>query len=283
MSKYLAPTSDVVFKKIFGQHPHLMKSFLNALLPLENGREIIEVEYLPQELVPEIPEFKKTIADVLCKDQNGRHFIVEMQTAWVRNFKPRLLFETSKTFSRQLHSGEDYCLLQPVYGLGLVGEKFDDRPEHWYHHYKLTDTHKDPHESMDYLHLIFVELPKVPLVSRKLKKLGILWLRFMREINEETKLVSSELLEIPEISEAVRLSEESAYSPLELRYYESYWDEIRRTNALVKAGEEKGELKGELKAKKQIALKLLSQGCALPEIMALTGFSKEALETLNQS
>jgi len=265
MAKYLAPTSDVVFKKIFGHHPHLMKSFLNALLPLEDGREIVEIEYLPPELVPEIPEFKRTIADVLCKDQEGRHFIVEMQIAWVANFKPRLLHETTKTFSRQLKSGENYDLLQPVYGLGLIGQSFDPNPDQWYHHFKLTDIKKSPHESMDYLHLIFVELPKVPISfspmnSREVKKLGILWLRFMREINEDTKQVPAELLEIQEISEAVKLSEEIAYSPSELRYYESYWDELRRTNALVQAGEQRGEKRGLEKGIEQGIQKGIEQG-----------------------
>jgi hypothetical protein len=34
MSRYLNPRSDIVFKKIFGQHEHLMVSFFNLLLPL---------------------------------------------------------------------------------------------------------------------------------------------------------------------------------------------------------------------------------------------------------
>ena len=31
--RYLDPKNDLAFKKVFGQHPHLLKSFLNALLP----------------------------------------------------------------------------------------------------------------------------------------------------------------------------------------------------------------------------------------------------------
>lgn len=30
MSRYLDPKADVVFKRIFGEHPHLLKNFLNA-------------------------------------------------------------------------------------------------------------------------------------------------------------------------------------------------------------------------------------------------------------
>ena len=37
MSRYLDPKTDIVFKKIFGRHPHLLKSFFNAVLPLPEG------------------------------------------------------------------------------------------------------------------------------------------------------------------------------------------------------------------------------------------------------
>jgi hypothetical protein len=38
------------------------------------------------------------------------------------------------------------------------------------------------------------------------KKLQALWLRFLSEINEDTRVVDPELLEIPEIREAIELS-----------------------------------------------------------------------------
>jgi predicted transposase/invertase (TIGR01784 family) len=75
--RYLDPKNDLTFKRIFGEHPHLLKSFLNAVLPLP--QPIDTIEYLPAELVPEIPVFKNSIVDVRCVDKHGRQFIVEMQ------------------------------------------------------------------------------------------------------------------------------------------------------------------------------------------------------------
>ena len=57
--KYLNPKADLTFKLIFGEHADLMKSFLNALLPLEAGREIESVVYANPELIPENPGKKK--------------------------------------------------------------------------------------------------------------------------------------------------------------------------------------------------------------------------------
>lgn len=33
-SRFLNPKADLVFKRIFGDHEHLLMSFLNALMPL---------------------------------------------------------------------------------------------------------------------------------------------------------------------------------------------------------------------------------------------------------
>jgi len=52
--KYLDPKNDLTFKRIFADHPHLLISFLNAVLPLE-GREIESIEYLSPEIIPELP------------------------------------------------------------------------------------------------------------------------------------------------------------------------------------------------------------------------------------
>lgn len=80
--RYLDPKADLTFKKVFGEHPDLVISFLNALLPLEKGEEIQSIEYLSPEMVPDNPARKYSIVDVRCKDVKGRQFLVEMQTIW---------------------------------------------------------------------------------------------------------------------------------------------------------------------------------------------------------
>jgi predicted transposase/invertase (TIGR01784 family) len=77
--KYLDPKNDVIFKKIFGQHPNILRSFLNSMLPLPERQEIVELEYLSSEMIPETYLEKFTSVDVRCKDKTGRQFLVEMQ------------------------------------------------------------------------------------------------------------------------------------------------------------------------------------------------------------
>ncbi len=276
MPRYLDPKADVVFKKIFGDHPHLLISFLNAVLPLPADRPIVYLSYLPTEQIPQIPHFKRTIADVKCTDSEGRIFIVEMQIDWTDSFKQRLLFGTSQAFVKQLKKGQPYRFLQPVYGLGIIADTYDRNSPDWYHHYRLVKINDSSGDVIEHLQLVFIELPKFPVQSTPEKKLRSLWLRFLREIDEKTRTVSQELLDIPEISEAIVLAEEAAYTKAELYSYEEYWDAVstEKTRIIDKYEE------GIAETKKAIARKLLAQKIPLEEIAMLTELSLVEIKQL---
>jgi len=288
MSRYLDPKADVVFKKIFQDHPHLLISFLNAVLPLPADQPIVTLSYLPTEQIPEIPAFKHTVADVKCTDSTGRVFIVEMQIDWTQSFKQRLLFGTSQAIVKQLKKGKSYKLLQPVYGLAIIADIYDKTPA-WYHHYQLVKLGDANSDVIEHLQLIFIELPKFPVQSPDEKKLRLLWLRFLREIDAETRTVSQELLDVPEISQAVTLSEEAAYTLGELNAYEDYWKGIRSVNSMIEdtyeEGLTKGIAKGTVKGREEgrqeaihdLAINLLQSNLLSPEkVAALTGLSLDS-------
>jgi predicted transposase/invertase (TIGR01784 family) len=231
MSRYLDPKTDIVFKKIFGEHKHLLKSFLNALLPLPEDGLIVGIEYLSAEQVPAIPVLKRPIVDVKCTDQQGRIFIVEMQIEWTDGFMQRMLFNTSHAYVKQLKKGHEYHLLQPVYGVALLAENFQPTMAEWYHHYKMVNI-QDTQKTIEGLQLVFVELKKFKPAAYHEKKLQALWLRFMR-LNEKTEEIPADLLEMPEIKEAIHLLEASAYSAAELEYYDKYWDSVSCEKTLI--------------------------------------------------
>ena len=224
--KYLDPKADLTFKKVFGEHPELVKSLLNALLPFKSEEEeITSVTYLTPEMVPQTPTRKYSIVDVRCEDAQGRQFIVEMQMVWSAEFKQRVLFNASKAYVKQLNRGEDYSLLKPVYSLNLVNEVFEPELDDYYHYYHLV--HEEHTEKViDGLHLVFVELPKFTPHTFTEKKMQVLWLRYLTEIDEKTKKVPAELLANPEIAKAVSEIEESAYTEEELLGYDEFWDMV---------------------------------------------------------
>lgn len=256
--RYLDPKNDLTFKKVFGQHPHLLKSLLNALLPLPDDRQIVSIEYLPAELVPPIPLFKNSIVDVRCVDSEGRQFIVEMQMLWTDSFYQRVVFNASKAYVKQINSGENYDQLQTVYSLNLIDDTFTPETDPaYYHHYQIVNI-ANTERRIEGLEFIFVELPKYNPQTITEKKLRALWLRYLTEIEDQSSEIPAELLEDPNIREAVKCLEESAFTVGELNTYDAYWDSIRvertRINDSLKAGLEKGEQIG-LEKGEQIGLK----------------------------
>jgi len=245
MSRFLNPRSDVVFKKIFGQHTHLLISFLNSLLPLPPDGLITSLEYLPTEQIPNIPVLKRTIVDVKCIDQQGQIFIVEMQIEWSSFFMQRMLFGASQAYVSQLSKGEEYEYLKPVYGLGLIAENFDSESPDFYHHYKIVNVEK-PSRELKGLQFVFIELQKFKPNDQSQRRLQVLWLRFMSEINEKTRTVDPDLLAVPEIREAIELSEQAVYTEAELAAYNTYWDTVSTEKTLMSEKYQKGKAEGKV-------------------------------------
>ena len=244
MAKYLDPKADLTFKKVFGEHKELLISFLNALLPLPEGKEIVTLEYLPSEMVPVNPDKKDTIVDVRCKDKDGRQFLVEMQMYWTDAFRQRVLLNTCKAYSLPADRGEKYSELKPVYTLSLVNDiAFPELPDDFYHCYMMTHS-KYKEYTIDDIEMIFVELPKFKPNTVLDKKMAVLWLRFLTEINEHTKEVDKELLSDDNVAKAVSLVEESAYSDAELWAIDRYWDSVSRERTALSEKFLKGEAKG---------------------------------------
>jgi len=291
--RYLDPKNDLTFKKVFGQHPHLLKSFLNALLPLEEGREVTSLEYLPGDMVPQLPLLKYSIVDVRCIDNYGRQFIVEMQMLWTDSFKQRVLFNASKAYVRQLDKGHKYRGLQPVYALSLVNANFQPDTHIYYHHYAIIH-HELTGEKMEGLELVFVELPKFKAQNLEEKKLQILWLRYLTEIEEKTDQPPEALFAVPEIREAIECLQESGFSRAELEAYDKYWDSISSEKTLIadaeikghKEGIEVGRAEGEqigLEKGFQMSLqivRLFQQGNPLSDIATKMGIEEEVIHKL---
>ncbi len=290
--KYLDPKADLTFKKVFGEHPDLVMSLLNALLPLDEGQQIEYVEYLPAELVPENPGKKNSIVDVRCREKGGRHFIVEMQMNWNHQFEQRVILNASKAVVKQLDVNEDYKLLQPVYSLNLINDVgFNAGPDEFYHDYAIVNVaHTD--RIIEGLRFVFVELPKFKPQTIKEKKMAVLWLRFLTEINKGTSEAPKELLENPETSKALGILEKSAYSESELYAYDRYWDYVNYERGIVEGGYHKGHVEGREEGRKEgreegrteeryaSARKMKADGMTAELIAKYTGLTAEEIAAL---
>ena len=288
--RYLDPRADLTFKKVFGEHPDLVISLLNALLPFGTPEEEIEeIEYLSPEQVPVTPLMRYTIVNVSCRDKRGRLFLVEIQVLWSIAFMQRVLFSDSKAYVRSLRSGREikYDLLQPVYSLNLVNDIFlPDIPDA-YHDYKIVQVeHTD--KVIEGLRFIFVELPKFKPKDFKGKKMAVLWLRYLTEINEQIRQAPQDLLDNPEISKAVTQIEKSAFSDEQLWWHEDFWDavwvektlisEVRRRvkQQVIQEGIQEGIRQSNI----QNARGMKAAGIPTDVIAKITGLTRDEVEKL---
>ena len=283
MGKYLDPRADLTFKKVFGEHKNLVISLLNALLPLKDDERVESIEYWPADQIPERTEAEKySIVDVCCKDNKQREFIVEMQMTWTESFKKRVLLNASKAYVAQTNKGMKYKNLQPVYALNFVNAQFMKDVDDYYHYYHLVhDKYTD--KVIDGLHLIFVELPKFKPQTISERKMQVLWLRFLTEINDKTQEAPAELLENAEVSEALEILERAAFTDAEMRAYDKFWDEVSSLRTIEGDWEDKlKEAEAKLKQDKlDTARKLKAMNVmTTAQIAEATGLTAEEIEAL---
>jgi predicted transposase/invertase (TIGR01784 family) len=239
MAKYLNPKNDIPFKKIFGEHPHLLISFLNALLPLDEEQQIAEITYLQPEQLPKTVFGKHSIVDVKCTDNDGRSFIVEMQMCWNKNFNKRVVFNASQMLVKQLDKKKkkdfamSYYQLQPVYSLAIVAHRFTPKDgERWYYRYQIADT-ENPKRILEGMEIVMVDLERFKPDRAGLKgwtmdrkRMAVLWLRFLKDIDEDAT-PDPELLANEEVEEALEICEVGGYTSEEMNAYNEYWANLR--------------------------------------------------------
>jgi predicted transposase/invertase (TIGR01784 family) len=281
MAHYLDPKNDLTFKRVFGEHKHLCMSLINSMLPLKNP--IVNIEYQTGELVPELTDIlRNTIVDVRCTDTDNRHFIVEMQLYWSESFKSRVLLNASKAYVMQLDKAKDFELLQPVYALNFVNDKFEKSPEmanEYYHYYKIVNI-KNTEKQIEGLEFLFVELPKFKPQNRAEKKLQELWLRFLTEINENTIEVPQELLDNKLTREAVGYMKKAAYTKEQLQVYDKWKIAAMTERSALKDAKKEGKMEGKIERNTEIALKMLKKGMPIEDICDYTGLSRHEIEKL---
>ena len=223
-----------------------------------------------------------------------------MQMEWSNAFKQRVLFNASKLYVSQAMKREKYSDLQPVYSLNLVNDIFErDTPE-FIHNYRIVHD-KDSNKVIEGLHFTFIELPKFTPHSISDKRMMVLWLRFLTEINANTQEIPSDLLRDPEIGKAVEELKISGFTDAELRAYDKFWDSVRVEKTLqydsyqqgmekgmeegMKEGMEKGMKQGMAKGEEvgksqrsiEIAKNMLAKGMDEATIQEITGLTEDQI------
>ncbi len=92
--------------------------------------------------------------------------------------------------------------------------------------------------------------------------------------------VDPEFLTIPEIKQALDLSEEVGFTRSQLETYDKYWDWVSTQKTLTKGFYDKGMKDGRYEEKLEIAKKLLATGMSLEQASQITQLPIEVLRNL---
>ena len=143
---------------------------------------------------------------------------------------------------------------------------------------------KDSNKVIEGLHFTFIELPKFTPHSIADKRMMVLWLRFLTEINSNTKEIPADLLNDPEIGKAVEELEISGFTDAELRAYDKFWDSVSVERTLLDDSYQKGKKEGKEEGMNQrsleIAKKMLAMGMDEATVMDVTGLTAEEMKQL---
>lgn len=281
---------DFAFKRGLGSEKYKDATIglLNTIIPDKN---ITDVQFINTELPRENDGGKTVVVDIVCTDNNGNRFIVEMQKAEQPYFMQRMLYYSSRlTTSMDMHKGDSAYNVKPCYIISFLN-------------FGIESTFSHPIVK-DMLSLHFVTM--VPELGADVKHPGspeffyFDLTKFTKTIEESENDLeiwlsllngAQELDEIPQpLKDNVHFSaflealkranftdeenikyEKDMITELDMRYALEYSRE---------KGEAKGKAEGVSEAKTEIAKSLKSQGVSINIIAKATGLTIEEVSEL---
>ena len=283
-AKYIDLMVDWSFKRVFGTEVNkdILIEFLKVIFP---QFAITDITYIPTEQLGIMEDDRKAIFDVLCKTEDDKTFLVEMQRGAQKHFFERALYYTSfpimkqgkKAIAKEEEKGKgpwDFSL-DGVFFLGILDFEYE-QDEMTEHRYQLLET-KTLKQMTDKLEFVFVEVAKFDKREDELETDLDKWLYLLKNM--------STLLERPAaLRDRVfgRLFDVAEYARLddgERKNYVEAMNTARDTYNQIAYAHEKG---GQEKAY-EIARNLLAMKLDIDSISKATGLTKDEILTLEKT
>ena len=279
------PTTDFSFKKIFGteQNKRFLINFLNCFVSKYTGK-IVDVTYLPTEHYGMVDTEKKAVFDLLCKDEEDRQFIIEMQKAPQPDFAERSIFYLSRAISASLERGQLNYQILPTYSVNILD--FD-----------LQEYRKKDH----FFHAVFLKDQNNEILTQKV---GIFFIKLCNfaasqtDLTEEMRNWLNVLKNMPDMDESdydkqpaffQDLLDECRISKLTAMEKDNYQKSVLEYEDVKRAVEYARETaakeffeKGREEALLQAARNFLELGIPIADIVKATGLSEEQIRAADE-
>lgn len=287
-ARFADPTVDFAFKRIFGteQYKAATIGLLNSLI---TDHHIVDVEYPNVELVPDTEKSRKAVIDVICTDDTGSQFIVEMQRAPQTYFRERMIFYASKLISRQEDFKGDWDFhLAPLYVIAFINFEFwrmsrstGDVGRFIYHYVSRdeVDGVKMP-GSPEYF---FLQIKGFDKSLDEIADIPEKWL-YLLSTSKEMREIPAEFGGDESFETYFCASERASFTAEEeARYLDDMVTQRDIDNSRRQAEAralEKGREEGALQANLETARKMKAEGLDMDMISRCTGLIKDQVEAL---
>lgn len=303
LTKFLDPKNDVAFKRIFGteKNKNILIHFLNDMLGFSCEEKIRHISFLKTAQDPDIASKKQSIVDVLCTDEKGAQYIVEMQVARTGGFEKRAQYYAAKAYVSQMNSGEAYAKLKEIIFLAITDfVMFPDKEEYKSDHLILDK--KTCTQDLKDFYFCFLELPKFHKSIDELQTIVEKWTYFFKHASHTKEADVEKITGSDEvIGQAYQVLNQFSWSDEELSTYEQEKKRELDAKAILlqqriegKAeglaeGIEKGKAeglaegieKGQKNALLAVAKQMLSQGLKPGIVRQYTNLSEEEIDSVH--
>ena len=290
-AKYINLMVDWSFKRVFGTEVNkdILIEFLKVVFP---QFAITDITYIPTEQLGIMEDDRKAIFDVLCKTEDGKTFLVEMQRGAQKHFFERALYYTSfpimkqgkKAIAKEEEGAGPWDFsLDGVFFLGILDFEYE-QDEMTEHRYQLLET-KTFKQMTDKLEFVFVEVAKFNKSEDELETDLDKWLYLLKNM--------STLLERPaalrdrvfgrlfDVAEYARLDDEERKNYVEAM--NTARDTYNQIAYAHETGHKEGREEGREEKAYEIARKMIAKGLDVDTIAELTGLTKDEILTLEKT
>ena len=290
-AKYINLMVDWSFKRVFGTEVNkdILIEFLKVVFP---QFAITDITYIPTEQLGIMEDDRKAIFDVLCKTEDDKTFLVEMQRGAQKHFFERALYYTSfpimkqgkKAIAKEEEGAGPWDFsLDGVFFLGILDFEYE-QDEMTEHRYQLLET-KTFKQMTDKLEFVFVEVAKFNKSEDELETDLDKWLYLLKNM--------STLLERPaalrdrvfgrlfDVAEYARLDDEERKNYVEAM--NTARDTYNQIAYAHETGHKEGREEGREEKAYEIARKMIAKGLDVYTIAELTGLTKDEILTLEKT
>ena len=288
-SVFINPFVDRGFKILFGQESskELLIELINDLL--EGEHHVEDLSYMDKEDPSETTDGRGTVFDLLCKDQDGTFFIVELQNARQTYFYERALYYLCRTIVSQGKKGESWEFeLVPVYGIFLLNFR-SGKTDKVRTDLVIADRETGEQKSRNFRE-IFIEFPLFNKTEAECETPLDYWLYNLKHMEQlehlsfkGQKALFARLEELARIANMNKKERAEYEAALKIyRDNENVVTTARREG--IQIGEKRGLEKGRAEGRAEgilITARLMKQnGISFEQIKLCTGLSDEEIENL---